>query len=738
MVLITKEAQEAERKKKEEEKLKLKNKRSKEEIIQMVLEDSKKYTAAMFALLMFIMSYYIGCSWHWCIIMGIVWIFVERGLRDGRIHVDVPWDPKKKEEEAKLAKARAELDSIEGEKVEEEEILPTREELYQAKENHLSESEKQRRRKMRQRLYQVSSKSSRVLITKEGSKSRALKAKFANAALRAVEQEAKEKNDEGNNDINDVQNKNPADDEDDDDLGPQLKSSTNDSFGKSRRAKSARFATSPLTELPNNKSGTRNLLGVNKNDNENSNKSNDDINNSMDNSSASLQRPNSSRLSTQSVPITGHGNNGTTISAPKLTEQISINRSSFENEAEAKRQIQNLIKGIEKKTKSNVKVPPPIVVESLITESPSGNSNKKEANNNDKNDKDEKKDGDEEEAPKISIPVNQFCLPEVPERADHSLDEIPWRCTALLIVHFGSFLGVTWLLICIVLFHYSQVQHRQRRRYCAVIHHLNRLDYYDPAELIHINKNTTSHGIGEKVINQKKELEKISSTPLEWPSWLVSPDNRPYWLNRYAHSLWPAMNERLCEDIRGSLDPLLDYYRPAMFKKFCIARLSFGAEPLSITAIRTVDCDMEGLVLDLDVRFAGDSSQILEVLAATKMFAKAKARLTELWISGTLRMRFHTPIALWPCFKFIDMAFLTRPKFDFRLKMSGGLEFTLIPGMKGFLQNTLASAMQSSFVWPNYVPVQCCWEEHEVEELARQEEEAKKKAEEEAKLANSK
>eukprot|EP01029_Cantina_marsupialis_P032347 TRINITY_DN9791_c1_g1_i6.p1 TRINITY_DN9791_c1_g1~~TRINITY_DN9791_c1_g1_i6.p1 ORF type:complete len:306 (+),score=68.69 TRINITY_DN9791_c1_g1_i6:208-1125(+) len=278
----------------------------------------------------------------------------------------------------------------------------------------------------------------------------------------------------------------------------------------------------------------------------------------------------------------------------------------------------------------------------------------------------------------------------------------------------------------------------QRRRYCAVIHHLNRLDYYDPAELIHINKNTTSHGIGEKVINQKKELEKISSTPLEWPSWLVSPDNRPYWLNRYAHSLWPAMNERLCEDIRGSLDPLLDYYRPAMFKKFCIARLSFGAEPLSITAIRTVDCDMEGLVLDLDVRFAGDSSQILEVLAATKMFAKAKARLTELWISGTLRMRFHTPIALWPCFKFIDMAFLTRPKFDFRLKMSGGLEFTLIPGMKGFLQNTLASAMQSSFVWPNYVPVQCCWEEHEVEELARQEEEAKKKAEEEAKLANSK
>jgi len=199
--------------------------------------------------------------------------------------------------------------------------------------------------------------------------------------------------------------------------------------------------------------------------------------------------------------------------------------------------------------------------------------------------------------------------------------------------------------------------------------------------------------------------EALTKVLGELPSWLAYRDfERAGWLNRVLVKAWPYLDKATSGVIVAALDPILDATRPAFLTSLRFERFSFGSIPARIEGVKVYDVEGEDAVeVDLEVFWKGNPDVVLSVKAAQDA-VRVPVSLTELQVSGTVRLTFGPLLPKFPCFGAISVALMGKPTLAFDLRVVGS-DITLVPGVALALRNYFKSLLSAYLVWPRRITV---------------------------------
>ena len=199
--------------------------------------------------------------------------------------------------------------------------------------------------------------------------------------------------------------------------------------------------------------------------------------------------------------------------------------------------------------------------------------------------------------------------------------------------------------------------------------------------------------------------ESLTSVLGELPSWLAYRDfERAGWLNRVLVKAWPYLNQATSGVIVAALAPILEATRPTFLTSLRFERFSFGSIPARIEGVKVYDVDGEDAVeIDLEVFWKGDPDVVLGVRAAQDA-VRVPVSLTEVQVSGTVRLTFGPLLPKFPCFGAISVSLMGKPTLAFDLRVVGS-DITLVPGVAQALRSYFKGLLAAYLVWPRRITV---------------------------------
>ena len=199
--------------------------------------------------------------------------------------------------------------------------------------------------------------------------------------------------------------------------------------------------------------------------------------------------------------------------------------------------------------------------------------------------------------------------------------------------------------------------------------------------------------------------ESLTSVLGELPSWLAYRDfERAGWLNRVLVKAWPYLDQATSGVIVAALAPILEVTRPTFLTSLKFERFSFGSIPARIEGVKVYDVDGEDAVeIDLEVFWKGDPDVVLGVRAAQDA-VRVPVSLTEVQVSGTVRLTFGPLLPKFPCFGAISVTLMGKPTLAFDLRVVGS-DITLVPGVAQILRSYFKGLLAAYLVWPRRITV---------------------------------
>ena len=187
------------------------------------------------------------------------------------------------------------------------------------------------------------------------------------------------------------------------------------------------------------------------------------------------------------------------------------------------------------------------------------------------------------------------------------------------------------------------------------------------------------------------------------PPWISSPEweaGKP--AQELLSLLWPALNSTICLALKNVIEDRLQ--GSAEYGHINFSRFSLGRSPPQICGIKAVPLheeDVLAMVVDLDVRWAGEPDVVLH-LSRVK---RATIRLKNLQISTMVRLVFTPIIEDPPFFQRMTVTLLNRPLIDFTIKVLGGADVMALPAISRWLHSAILSITDRFIVWPKEVNV---------------------------------
>jgi hypothetical protein len=234
---------------------------------------------------------------------------------------------------------------------------------------------------------------------------------------------------------------------------------------------------------------------------------------------------------------------------------------------------------------------------------------------------------------------------------------------------------------------------------------------------------TSSTATTTKATTSNTSDTATTQPQIELPRWVSYPDvEKVTWLNVLIRRWWPYLKADIANSIQQTLEPELNQAKPAFISKLGFQNktinkenyvsLDFGTAPLKITGIKTYDqVGEDSIVMDIGLSLHTiDSNIVFEVgLAGAPPFA---IQLSELGFSGRLRIeldhlttdtKLEAPLGIG----MVRISFTQRPDISFNLSspQAGGISFTDVPMVHGFLTSFLKETVFSSFVLPHNIPI---------------------------------
>ena len=187
------------------------------------------------------------------------------------------------------------------------------------------------------------------------------------------------------------------------------------------------------------------------------------------------------------------------------------------------------------------------------------------------------------------------------------------------------------------------------------------------------------------------------------PPWISSPEweaGKP--AQELLGLLWPALNSTICLALKNVIEDRLQ--GSAEYGHINFSRFSLGRSPPQICGIKAVPLheeDVLAMVVDLDVRWAGEPDVVLH-LSRVK---RASIGLKNLQISTMVRLVFTPIIEDPPFFQRMTVTLLNRPLIDFTIKVLGGADVMALPAISSWLHSAILSVTDRFIVWPKEVNV---------------------------------
>eukprot|EP00850_Spirogloea_muscicola_P003844 SM000016S01832 [mRNA] locus=s16:104651:108872:+ [translate_table: standard] len=183
------------------------------------------------------------------------------------------------------------------------------------------------------------------------------------------------------------------------------------------------------------------------------------------------------------------------------------------------------------------------------------------------------------------------------------------------------------------------------------------------------------------------------------------------WLNTMLERVWPIVLERfISEELLPSLAPwFFEKNRPWHVKKVLLKKLHMGSSPPYVAAARVYSCPQQDdhAVLELAGEFVAshDMSAIIS----------SKARYVGMWttfhvtnvhLEGKLRIGLKF-VSGWPYISRARLSFAGAPYVSLMVRplASHGIDVSDLPGVAGWLDRLLATALETSLVEPNMLVI---------------------------------
>ncbi|XP_074263219.1 calcium-dependent lipid-binding protein-like [Silene latifolia] len=198
----------------------------------------------------------------------------------------------------------------------------------------------------------------------------------------------------------------------------------------------------------------------------------------------------------------------------------------------------------------------------------------------------------------------------------------------------------------------------------------------------------------------RDELNKILGD--SFPSWISFPDfEQADWVNMQLTKLWPYIGDAADFVIRESVEPLLEDYRSPGISSLKLKEFSLGNVAPKIEGIRVQTPLKSQIMMDIDLRWGGDPSIILNVEAAD--VATIPLQLKDLEVFTVIRLIFQLSEVI-PCISAVAVSLLAdpEPRIDFTVKAVGG-SLTALPGISDMIDETVKSIITDQLQWPQRI-----------------------------------
>ncbi|KAM6553323.1 hypothetical protein CsatB_014085 [Cannabis sativa] len=236
----------------------------------------------------------------------------------------------------------------------------------------------------------------------------------------------------------------------------------------------------------------------------------------------------------------------------------------------------------------------------------------------------------------------------------------------------GLVLGITFGLAVIVGFVKSE-NHRSRRR----------------SELA-----TTVAAFARMTVDDSRKI-----FPSEfYPSWVSFTQwQKLKWLNQHLSKIWPYVNEAASELIKTNVEPVLEQYRPIILSSLKFSKFTLGTVAPQFTGIRIVEDDGASVILDLEMKWDGNPSIVLDI--KTLVGVRLPVQVKNIGFTGVFRLIFKPLVNELPCFGAVCYSLKEKKDLDFTLKVIGG-DISAIPGLYSSIEGTIRDAIEDTMTWP--------------------------------------
>eukprot|EP00882_Tetradesmus_deserticola_P006163 GHRQ01006488.1.p1 GENE.GHRQ01006488.1~~GHRQ01006488.1.p1 ORF type:complete len:665 (+),score=277.92 GHRQ01006488.1:457-2451(+) len=192
------------------------------------------------------------------------------------------------------------------------------------------------------------------------------------------------------------------------------------------------------------------------------------------------------------------------------------------------------------------------------------------------------------------------------------------------------------------------------------------------------------------------------------PSWInYTEREKMEWFNRMLAEMWPYYDSGICGIIKATLEPIIEYYRPATFKKISFEELTFGEAPFRVEGIAVRDLPGE-IDMEVDVRWCGDANISIAIdLPVGGEFTRLTPKVKDIVFVATFKVMFRPLVDKIPGFAAVAVAFKGPPIIKYRLDF-GAVPSTVTSVMTAPIRafvDMIINMIVGWYLWPSRLTV---------------------------------
>eukprot|EP00742_Colponemidia_sp_Colp-10_P009234 GILJ01010054.1.p1 GENE.GILJ01010054.1~~GILJ01010054.1.p1 ORF type:complete len:1338 (-),score=194.37 GILJ01010054.1:108-3893(-) len=206
-------------------------------------------------------------------------------------------------------------------------------------------------------------------------------------------------------------------------------------------------------------------------------------------------------------------------------------------------------------------------------------------------------------------------------------------------------------------------------------------------------------------VAEPRNSTDVTPVAVELPRWMLEPDvHSVEWFNHISVRLWPKISRIATEAIQENFQASL----PSFLKSsITLTKIDFGSRTPCLSGIKVFDGSEreDQLIMDLDFTYMSDF-QIDVGLVTSLSWLPPLLSLSEIQISGTLRVMLDPLVHMEPIVGGVKISLLHAPTIDFRLHLLSLLDLMDVYFVNYAANKIIQRVVRDICVWPKSIDSQ--------------------------------